>query len=49
MIELEENSRLLENMSKKIKELGESLWHTKTKRRIDWAGATNSSRKFLEW
>lgn len=29
MLDLEENSKLLETIKEKIKDLGESLWHSK--------------------
>lgn len=34
MLDFEENSKKLNNMQIKLKEIGESLWHFKIKRRI---------------
>lgn len=33
LLELEENTRLLNTLKQKIKEIGESLWHYKTENR----------------
>ena len=49
MLELEENSKLLDSLSKKIQDLGESLWHSKTRIRIIRFRETDNGRKFLEW
>jgi len=34
MLDFEENKRNLQNMQSKLKELGESLWHFKIRKRI---------------
>ncbi len=33
MLDFEENRRILANLDKKLKEIGESLWHNKIKKR----------------
>ena len=47
MLELEENTRLLKNLEEKLKELGESLWHCKTRTRIKRIRKRDYARKYL--
>lgn len=47
MLDFEENKRQLEQLQTKLKELGESLWHTKPKDRISTIRRKNKSGKFL--
>lgn len=49
MLELDENSKLLDKLNKKIIDLGESLWHISIRNRTITFGRTNNERKFLEW
>lgn len=55
MIELEENTRLLQLIKEKIKELGESLWHyyirkrtRKIRTRNYWVSLLGRSEQFEE-
>ena len=47
MLDFEENKRHLQNLELKLKELGESLWHIKIKRRIINFRRKNKQCKFL--
>ena len=47
MIELEENTKLLKKLEEKLKELGESLWHFKTRKWIKRITKRNIERRFL--
>ena len=49
MLDFEEISRKLEQMKNKLHELGESLWHSKTRRRIEKFRSSNSFNGLLEW
>ena len=49
MIELQENSRILQVLKEKIHELGESLWHREIKKTIKKFRNKNYGRKLLEW
>ena len=49
MLELEENTRLLQTLKEKLKKLGESLWHNQFRKAIKWIRKTNNGRKILEW
>ena len=48
MLDLEENSKLLENIDRRFKNLGESLWHRKSRKRVRKFRKTNIRRRFLE-
>lgn len=48
MLDLEENSKLLETIKEKIKDLGESLWHRKKYKTIKRFRKWNIERGFLE-
>ena len=47
MFGLEENSKLLEELENKLKELGESLWHFKIGKWIKGIRKRNIKRRFL--
>ena len=49
MLELEDNIKELESLKAKLKEIGESLWHWKRKRRTFKIRKRNTRSKFLEW
>ena len=49
MLELEENEKQLQELLQKLQELGESLWHISTRKRITRIRKANFGRKFLEW
>ncbi len=49
MLELEENTRLLQTLKEKIKELGESLWHSYFRKTIKRTRKTDYAGKLLEW
>lgn len=48
MLELEENTRLLQLLKEKTQELGESLWHSRVRKAISKIRKTNHGRKLLE-
>ena len=48
MLDLEENSKLLENIAGKFKNLGESLWLKKIRKRPGKFRKTDIRRRFLE-
>ena len=48
MLELEENSKLLDSLAKKTQDLGESLWHSKTRIRINRFREKDNGRELLE-
>lgn len=47
MLELEENKKQLIELNKKLKELGESLWHNSIRRKTKKFRRKNYTRKFL--
>lgn len=48
MLDLEENSKLLENIVNRLENLGESLWHRRGRKKIRKFRKTNIKRRFLE-
>ena len=48
MIELEENSKLIETLNNKLMDLGESLWHKKNRRGTKKIRTANYEKWFLE-
>ena len=49
MLELEENTRLLQQLKEKTKELGESLWHSWVRKAITRIRKEDNGRELLEW
>lgn len=49
MLELEENTRLLQQLKEKTHELGESLWHSWFRKSITRLRKENDGRELLEW
>ena len=49
MIEIEENTRLLHSIKEKIKELGESLWHSRITKGAKRIRRKNIRTELLEW
>lgn len=49
MFDYEENAKRLNTLKIKLKDLGDSLWHFKFRKRIKNIRRTNSNTKFLEW
>ena len=47
MLELEENSKLLQTLEQKLKDLGDSLWHRKNAKKIRRIRKTNNVTKLL--
>lgn len=49
MIDLNENNKKLDNLVKRLKEMGDSLWHSKPNYRIKESRSKNYGTKFLGW
>lgn len=49
MIELDENIQLLEELKKRLKSIGDSLWLRKDEKANIWIRTKNDSKWFLEW
>lgn len=47
MLELEENSKLLQTLEQKLKDLGDSLWHCKNAKKVGRIRKTNNGTKLL--
>ena len=49
MLDLEENLKLLQELKEKLKDIGESLWHTKPKKRNWRTWKRNNERRLFVW
>lgn len=48
-MDFEETKRILDETEKRLKSLGDSLWHTKTWKRTKRLRRKNHARRILEW
>ena len=49
LLDLEENKKSLNECKQKLKSLGDSLWHYKTRKRFTRIRGKNNGRRILEW
>ena len=49
MLQVEEDAKLLSQLKEKLQELGESLWHTETRKRTKRTWRANDKARVLEW
>ena len=47
MVDLSENTRKLENLEKRLTEMGDSLWHSKAIKKVKRIRSRNTKRRFL--